>query len=61
MSAVLKPMRAEEMRLSYPFEAIPVPGEVFDITPAGQTPNAPRVCWLPKAPLACCYSAAPPC
>ena len=54
MSAVLKtganqpkPMRAEEMRLSYPFETVPALGEVFDITAQG-TPEkkAPRVRWL---------------
>ena len=42
-----KPMRAEELRLSYPFEAIPALGEVFDITAQGsREKNAPRVRWL---------------
>ena len=48
--AAPKPMRAEEMRLSYPFEATPALGEVFDVTPvrAGATAATvgPRVRWL---------------
>ena len=44
MAAVMqsKPERAEEKRLEYPFEAVPVPGEVFDVVGG----PGPKVRWL---------------